>query len=65
MTKETMNAKWMDVRAAAEYLSVSRSTLYQYAAKEQVPVHKIPCSNALRFLASELDEWMLEDTVEG
>jgi len=62
MIEETTKTKWMDVRAAAEYLSVSRSTLYQYVAKKQVPFFTIPGSNALRFRMEDLDRWMMGDT---
>ena len=56
--EKDIERKWLNITAAANYLSFSKSTLYQYVAKRQIPFYKVPGSNALRFSADELEAWM-------
>jgi len=59
MEKErTTLSKWMDVKKAARYLDLHPATVYQYVAQEKIPCHRVPGSNAIRFTAQELDDWM-------
>jgi len=52
-------SKWMDVKKAARYLDLHPATLYSYVQRKQIPCHRIPGSNAIRFSARELDEWIM------
>lgn len=46
----------MDIRAASEYLGVSRETLYKYLNEERVPAFKL--GNRWKFKKTILDRWM-------
>lgn len=48
----------MDIDQCAEYLGISKDTLYQYAAANQIPAFKL--GNRWRFKRSTLDAWMEE-----
>jgi len=47
----------LDINAAAEYLGVSRDTLYKYAASGFVPGFRL--GNRWRFSLKRLNEWMV------
>ena len=46
----------MDIRAASDYLGVSRETLYKYLYKARIPAFKI--GNRWKFKKTILDRWM-------
>ena len=46
----------MDIRAASEYLGVSRDTLYKYVYEEKIPAFKL--GNRWKFKKTILDRWM-------
>ena len=46
----------MDIRAAAQYLGVSRDTLYKYVWDDRIPAFKL--GNRWRFKKTVLDRWM-------
>ena len=55
---------WMTVAECAEYLGLSIHTVYQRIAKRQIPHHKVPGSNLIRFDQQEIDAWMQSGAVE-
>ena len=55
---------WMTVAQCADYLGISIHTVYQRIAKRQIPHHKMPGSNLVRFNQEEVDEWMQTGVVE-
>ena len=46
----------MDIRAASEYLGVSRETLYKYVYEEKIPAFKL--GNRWKFKKTILARWM-------
>lgn len=52
----------MDIRAASEYLGVSRETLYKYVYEERVPAFKL--GNRWRFKKTVLDRWMEKQSAQ-
>ncbi len=46
----------MDMRAASQYLGVSRETLYKYVYEDRIPAFKL--GNRWRFKKTILDRWM-------
>jgi len=48
----------MNVEQAAQFLSISRRTLYEYMNKRNLPFHKMGSST--RFFRSELINWLKE-----
>jgi excisionase family DNA binding protein len=46
----------MDIRAASDYLGVSRETLYKYVHEEKIPAFKL--GNCWKFKKTILDRWM-------
>jgi len=48
----------MNVEQAAQFLSISRRTLYEYMNKRNLPFHKM--GSATRFFRSELINWLKE-----
>lgn len=50
----------MNIRQAAEYLGISRDTLYKYAMEATIPAFKL--GNRWKFKKSVVDDWMLKQT---
>jgi excisionase family DNA binding protein len=50
----------MDIRAASEYLGISRETLYKYIHEEKIPAFKL--GNRWKFKKTILDRWMERQT---
>lgn len=48
---------------AAQYLSISHSSLYKLTYQRKIPCHK-PTGKVLYFFKSELDEWITKKSVE-
>ncbi len=48
--------RWMTIEETAEYLQVSRDSIYRLAQKGKIPASKI--GNLWRFKKEEIDEWM-------
>jgi len=48
---------------AAQYLSISQSTLYKLTYQRKIPCHK-PNGKYLYFFKHELDEWITKNSVE-
>ena len=46
----------MGIREAAEYLGVSRDTLYKYVSQSKIPAFKL--GNRWKFKKTVLDRWM-------
>lgn len=51
-----MSDKWMSVEEIAEYLGVSKDTVYSRVAAGKMPAHKV--GRLWRFKPSEIDEWV-------
>lgn len=50
------NDNLMDMDAAAAYLNIQKSTLYQFCMRRQIPCAKIGKLN--RFRKKDLDQWV-------
>lgn len=48
--------RWMTLEETAEYLQVSKDSIYRLAQKGEIPASKI--GNLWRFKKDEVDEWM-------
>jgi excisionase family DNA binding protein len=51
------NDRWWDIREAADYLRVSVAFIRKQVRLGRIPFARVGSKN-LRFLKSELDEWM-------
>lgn len=47
---------WMTLEEVAQYLKVSKDSIYRLAQKGKMPAYKI--GNLWRFKKEEIDEWM-------
>ena len=47
---------WMTLEDVAQYLNVSRDSIYRLAQKGEIPASKV--GNLWRFKKDEVDEWM-------
>lgn len=47
---------WMTLEEVAQYLKVSKDSIYRLAQKGEIPASKI--GNLWRFRREEIDEWM-------
>ena len=63
MTEETEGLEVMDVDQAAEYLHLSRRTIYKMAMSGDMPGTKI--AGAWRFPKAALDSWLNEKAREN
>src|ERR1017187_8563709 len=52
----------MDIRAASEYLGVSREILYKYVYEEKIPAFKL--GNRWKFKKTLLDRWMEKQSAQ-
>lgn len=51
-----MSDRWLSVEEIAEYLGVSKDTVYAWIAKRHMPAHRI--GRLWKFKATEIDEWV-------
>mgnify|MGYP001090395181 CR=1 FL=1 len=54
----TTTEKWSSLEEIAEYLGVSKDTIYRWIAKKQMPAHKV--GKLWKFKISEVDEWVMK-----
>jgi excisionase family DNA binding protein len=47
---------WMSVEQLADYLSISKETIYRWLEKGTVPAHRV--GKLWRFETNEIDEWV-------
>lgn len=52
--------EYYDVETVARYLMMSPNTIRQYVSRGRIPYIKVPGSNLVRFLKSQIDDWMME-----
>jgi len=62
LSKEAVSELLLTTQEAAQYLSVSRSTIYRYVQRNELP--NIRKGFGLRFRKSDLDEWLSKDKRE-
>jgi excisionase family DNA binding protein len=51
-----MTARWLSVEEIAEYLGVSKDTVYAWISKRNMPAHRI--GRLWKFKSEEVDEWV-------
>ena len=51
-----MDDRWLSVDEIAEYLGISKDTVYTWATNKKMPGHK--AGRLWKFKASEIDEWI-------
>lgn len=51
-----MSDRWLSVEEIAEYLGVSKDTVYAWISKRNMPAHRI--GRLWKFQAAEVDEWV-------
>lgn len=50
-----MSGRWFSVEEIAEYLGVSKDTIYAWINKRSMPAHRI--GRLWKFKTDEVDEW--------
>jgi excisionase family DNA binding protein len=53
-----MAEKFLTVDEVAEYLSLSRATIYQWASEKRIPHYRM--GRAIRFKQAEIEAWLSE-----
>lgn len=48
---------WRSVEGIAEYLGVSKETIYRWLDRKKIPAHRI--GKLWKFKPSEVDEWVM------
>lgn len=51
-----MSDRWLSVEEIAEYLGVSKDTVYAWISKRCMPAHRI--GRLWKFKSEEVDEWV-------
>lgn len=51
-----MTDRWLSVDEIADYLGVSKDTVYGWISKREMPAHKV--GRFWKFKADEVDEWV-------
>lgn len=52
----TPTTRWLSVEQVAEYLGISKETVYRWLEKGTVPAHRV--GKLWRFETNEIDEWV-------
>lgn len=58
-----MDDRWLNVDEIAEYLGVSRDTVYSWIGGRQMPAHKV--GRLWKFKKEEVDSWVRAGHAEG
>lgn len=53
-----MAEKFLTVEQVAEYLSLSKATVYQWASEKRIPHYRM--GRAIRFKQAEIESWLSE-----
>lgn len=53
---DVMSDRWLSVEEIAEYLGVSKDTVYAWISKRNMPAHRI--GRLWKFKTEEVDEWV-------
>jgi excisionase family DNA binding protein len=61
--ESAMADRWLSVEEMAEYLGVSRDTVYAWIAKKDMPAHKV--GRFWKFKTEEVDEWVRSGKASG
>lgn len=56
MEAHVMSDRWLSVEEIAEYLGVSKDTVYAWISKRHMPAHRI--GRLWKFKSVEVDEWV-------
>lgn len=56
MEAPPMSDRWLSVEQIAEYLGVSKDTVYAWISKRNMPAHRI--GRLWKFKSEEVDEWV-------
>ena len=56
MEIDVMSDRWLSVEEIAEYLGVSKDTVYAWISKRNMPAHRI--GRLWKFKTEEVDEWV-------
>lgn len=51
-----MSNRWVSVEEIAEYLGISKDTVYAWIAKKDMPAHKV--GRLWKFKTEEVDDWV-------
>lgn len=51
-----MNSQWLSVEQLADYLGISKETIYKWLERKSIPAHRV--GKLWRFDSSEIDGWI-------
>jgi len=51
-----MDERWLSVEEIAEYLGVSKDTVYTWVSSKRMPAHRV--GRFWKFKTTEVDEWV-------
>ena len=55
--KRKSDTAWLNLYGAAEYLSLSKETMYKLVSSKMIPTHRI--GKLYRFNRLEIDKWII------
>lgn len=50
--------RWLSVQEIAQYLGVSKETVYRWLEKGKIPAHRV--GKLWKFKTAEVDEWIVK-----
>lgn len=51
-----LSDRWLSVEEVAQYLGISKETIYRWLEKKKIPVHRI--GKLWKFQLSEVESWV-------
>ncbi len=51
--------RWLSVQEIAQYLGISKETVYRWLEKGKIPAHRV--GKLWKFKTKEVDEWVMND----
>jgi len=60
-----VSREWFTTNQVAEYIGVSKDTVYKYVHKRKIPYYKIANNRILIFKREEIDSWIMGEKKEA
>ncbi len=53
-----LSDRWLSVEEVAQYLGISKETVYRWLEKKKIPAHRV--GKLWKFKTKEVDQWIIK-----